>query len=345
MRGAPSLRAQDNLPDVLGRIEEEEASNDEQPNPEVLQDSSGQQLDRREVRLDSDPDGPITTPDIEAEAGRPPTSSSAVHESFGSLDEVPYGCSCNETNSVTSPGIPIVSHEDNSDWAAISPSRTSNQLYGRNQGRNFWINGIDEPAEGSSPFTLSTSSVVGCPSETSLYQTDLTVRTRPHLRELTPTLEMSLIQNYISQCASWCESTDNERHFSVKEVHHMMRCGPWRAAAMAISSRQRDLSDQTHPYQLSLELYQSAVKALIEAVTTVKVESGVLAGCVLLTVYEMMTVTYSDWERHLEGCAGIFRANNWNGSTRGLVGCCFWAYARIGELEQSVFVADCFLDS
>ena len=276
---------------------------------------------------------------MEPETRRQPSISPATYEEPStSLNEFLSSFIDIETRPQTSPSIPISSHEHTSHQAVVSPSPTFNRLNVRDQGRNFWLHDLDEEREGSSPSMVSSSSVVGCPSETSLYQTDVTVRTHPTPIDLTPNLEMGLIQNYTSQCASWFESTDSERHFSVKEIHYMMRCGPWRAAAIAISSRQRDLSDQTHPYQLSLELYQNAVKTLIEEVAPGKVESGVLAGCVLLTVYEMMSVTYSDWERHLEGCAGIFRANNWNGSTGGLVGCCFWAYARIGELATGLRV-------
>jgi len=142
--------------------------------------------------------------------------------------------------------------------------------------------------------------------------------------------EIALLQVYLAEPGPWIEAVDSERHFTIGNVHQLANCHSWRAAALALASRYRELSDPTYPGQASLELYQNALRELI-AYQPHYDDSGALAAAVLLFVYEMMTVEYIDWWRHLQGCAGIFLSHNWNGCTGGLVSSSFWAYVRSGD--------------
>jgi hypothetical protein len=88
----------------------------------------------------------------------------------------------------------------------------------------------------------------------------------------------------------------------------------------------------------SLHLYQLSVRLAIDSISGRFDCVGTLAGCVLLSVYEMMTVHYTDWRRHLQGCASIYKHNEWNGSTGGLISASFWNYAIIGMgLRSKIF--------
>ncbi|EME42393.1 hypothetical protein DOTSEDRAFT_73276 [Dothistroma septosporum NZE10] len=146
-------------------------------------------------------------------------------------------------------------------------------------------------------------------------------------------LELTLMKNYIEEVAPWFDAHTGKRYYSRIEVPSMLSCPPWRAAALAISAKNIELREKrilTEGHDsLPLHLYQLAVRLAIESMSGRFERVGTLAGCVLLSVYEMMTVTYDDWRRHVQGCASIYTHNRWNGSTGGLISGCFWDYARI----------------
>jgi hypothetical protein len=143
---------------------------------------------------------------------------------------------------------------------------------------------------------------------------------------------LELLQNYIHECASWFEITDRQRHFSLEYLQRMMHCLPWRTAALALSAKNLELRFPNTEWGApsSLELYQVAVRHAIAFLGEDPQDAGGLAGCLILAVYEMMTFALKDWTRHLQGCASILTSNNWNGSSEGLVGRCFWGFTRIG---------------
>ena len=153
-------------------------------------------------------------------------------------------------------------------------------------------------------------------------------------------LEMRLMRNYMHECAAWFDVQNSQRHYSKLDVPRMMNCPPWRAAALAVSAKNMELREGTRltSDSLSLHLYQLSVSLAIDSISGRFDCVGTLAGCVLLAVYEMMTVTYTDWRRHLQGCASIFTHNRWNGSTGGLITASFWNYARIGGWKSLLAV-------
>ncbi|KAH6999521.1 putative Zn(II)2Cys6 transcription factor [Ilyonectria destructans] len=132
---------------------------------------------------------------------------------------------------------------------------------------------------------------------------------------------------YLRETGTWCETTDSERHFTVKSVHLMMNSKAFAAAALALSSRQLD-TIKGHQQQTTLELYQYTIQNLIQQ-DPVEADTSVLAACTLLCVYEMMASSVSEWRRHLKGCAGLLKSRGWHGSSTGIVKACFWAFARI----------------
>ena len=152
-------------------------------------------------------------------------------------------------------------------------------------------------------------------------------------------LEVTLMHNYLTECAPWFDAHTGQQYYSRLEVQGALNCPPWRAAAMALSAKNIELRERRSLMQgshsLPLHLYQLAVRLTIDAMSGRFESVGTLAGCVLLCVYEMMTVTYTDWHRHLRGCASIYTHNHWNGSTGGLISCSFWAYARIGKAPNT----------
>ncbi|KAJ0416354.1 hypothetical protein BJY00DRAFT_317005 [Aspergillus carlsbadensis] len=142
---------------------------------------------------------------------------------------------------------------------------------------------------------------------------------------------LELLQNYIHECASWFDITDRQRHFSHEYLQRMMHCIPWRTAVLALSAKNLELRFPGTQWggPSSLELYQVAVRHAIAFLAQDPRDAGGLAGCLILAVYEMMTFTLKDWTRHLQGCASILTSNNWNSSSEGLAGRCFWGFTRI----------------
>ncbi|KAI5364810.1 putative fungal transcription factor [Septoria linicola] len=145
-------------------------------------------------------------------------------------------------------------------------------------------------------------------------------------------LEITLMHNYLTECAPWFDAHSAQLYYSRVEVSRMLKCPPWRAAALALSAKNIEMRD--HPSlipglkKLSLHLYSMAVRLAIESMSGRFEVVGTVAGCVLLCVYEMMTLTYLDWRRHVQGCASMYTHNGWNGSSGGLISGCFWDFAR-----------------
>lgn len=137
-----------------------------------------------------------------------------------------------------------------------------------------------------------------------------------------------LLDAYLRETSTWCETTDTLRHFSTKCSFVLIESDCFLAAALALASRQLDITTN-HPHSVSLELYQFTIRTLIERGSEA-LHSSTLASCVMLCVFEMMQSPVNEWRRHLQGCAQLFRARGWNGSSGGYAAACFWPFARIG---------------
>ncbi|KAF0330442.1 alkaline phosphatase family protein [Colletotrichum asianum] len=141
------------------------------------------------------------------------------------------------------------------------------------------------------------------------------------------TEQAHLMTAYLRETGTWCETTDSEKHFTVKSIHSMMESRAFMAAALALSSRQVDTL-RGRQRQTALELYQYTIRLLIYQDPS-EADTSILATCTLLCVYEMMASSVSEWRRHLNGCAGLLKSRNWKGCSKGIIKSCFWAFARI----------------
>ncbi|KAK2775674.1 alkaline phosphatase family protein [Colletotrichum kahawae] len=141
------------------------------------------------------------------------------------------------------------------------------------------------------------------------------------------TEQAHLMMAYLRDTGTWCETTDSEKHFTVKSIHSMMESRAFVAAALALSSRQVDTL-RGRQRQTALELYQYTIRLLIYQDPS-EADTSILATCTLLCVYEMMASSVSEWRRHLNGCAELLKSRNWKGCSEGIIKSCFWAFARI----------------
>ena len=198
---------------------------------------------------------------------------------------------------------------------------------------NSWVSGIHRIQFGQFSEVQLTSDDSPTPRET--FSDWASLKASPLVLEaLDSDLEVELLHNYVSECARWFDAHNGLNHYSRLETHRMMACPPWRAAALALSAKNIELRDKREltpgSSKLSIHLYDLAVELAIDSISGRFDVVGTLAGCVLLSVYEMMTVTYTNWRRHLQGCASIYSHRCWNGSTGGLISASFWDYARVG---------------
>ncbi|KAK6212686.1 hypothetical protein LQW54_004953 [Pestalotiopsis sp. IQ-011] len=115
-----------------------------------------------------------------------------------------------------------------------------------------------------------------------------------------------LITSYLQETGTWCETTDSDRHFTVRSVHELLRSPVFSAAALALYIIRRLISH--NPADNSL---------------------AALSCYVLLYVYEMMGSPVEEWRRHLRGCSIFLKNAPWTGNRVGIGKTCFWAFARI----------------
>lgn len=128
------------------------------------------------------------------------------------------------------------------------------------------------------------------------------------LKEVSPLPELELpiskieqshlMLAYLRHTGTWCETTDSDKHFTVKSIHHMMGSKAFVAAALSLSSRQQE-TIRGRQGQTALELYQYTIRVLIHQNPS-EADASVLAACTLLCVYEMMASDVSEWRRHLK---------------------------------------------
>lgn len=107
-----------------------------------------------------------------------------------------------------------------------------------------------------------------------------------------------LVQYHLSETATWCDTTDSLRHFAVLSAHDMLETEVFKAAALAVASRQLSMVGILDEDK-ALRCYQYTIQLLIRQDPS-RTNSSVLATCILLCVYEMMASNITDWRRHLK---------------------------------------------
>lgn len=107
-------------------------------------------------------------------------------------------------------------------------------------------------------------------------------------RALRTDMEVLLMHNYLTECAPWFDAHSAQLYYSRIEVPRMLKCPPWRAAALALSAKNIELRERRAltpgSESLPLHLYQLAVRLAIESMSGRFEVVGTLAGCVLLCV-------------------------------------------------------------
>jgi len=232
-----------------------------------------------------------------------------VTENLMSFSPIQYDLSAVRGMTEIGSGGETTSERDGSSDAVVSPTSFSSS------------------ASEQIPYSLYLLSKIGSGNRLAASEEEETeeeeVRLLSQPEPFTSVSDIELLRVYLREPGIWVEALDSARHFTIVDMQHMMNCLPFKSAALALASTIKDMTDASCPAYKSLELYQKAITDLIRC-RPMDDDGGVLAAAVLLFVYEMMAAKDVNWRRHLQGCAGMFLSHNWNGSTPGLVGSCFW---------------------
>lgn len=109
---------------------------------------------------------------------------------------------------------------------------------------------------------------------------------------------LTLLRSFLTESATWCETTDTSKQLSVVCAHDMLDHKIFKASALALACKQ--LSVTGYPVEdVALQLYQYTIQLLIQQ-NPDHTDAFILAACTLLCVYEMMASEVVDWRRHLK---------------------------------------------
>jgi hypothetical protein len=112
-----------------------------------------------------------------------------------------------------------------------------------------------------------------------------------------------LFRSFLAETATWCETTDTSKHFSVLCAHDVLENKIFKGSALALARRQLSMVGRGGR-STALQLYQYTIQLLIQQDPD---EAGpsILASCTLLCVYEMMASDVLNWRRHLKVCLSL----------------------------------------
>jgi hypothetical protein len=109
---------------------------------------------------------------------------------------------------------------------------------------------------------------------------------------------LDVLQSFITNSATWCETTDSHKNFSAALIHDIAAHKLCMAAALALTCRHRSVFDASYN-ETALKLYQYTIQLLIRQNPN-HTDPFVLTACILLCVYEMISADVADWRRHLK---------------------------------------------
>lgn len=109
-----------------------------------------------------------------------------------------------------------------------------------------------------------------------------------------------LFRAFLAETATWCETTDSSKHFSVLCAHDVLENKIFKGSALALARRQLSVVGRGGR-STALQLYQYTIQLLIQQ-DPEEAGPSILASCTLLCVYEMMASDVLNWRRHLKVC-------------------------------------------
>ncbi|CDK29796.1 unnamed protein product [Kuraishia capsulata CBS 1993] len=146
--------------------------------------------------------------------------------------------------------------------------------------------------------------------------------------QLAPEQEMVLLKNYVELLGGGLDMFDVDMTF-VRTIPTLTKdCEALRYAVLALSARHMETTVTNFPKHLTLQLYEASLRHLVPGYNRTTT-SSVIAACVILCVFQMMSSSPKTWRRHLEGCLMLFRSYNIHGFGSPLERGIFWTFIRM----------------
>ncbi|GME87638.1 hypothetical protein B5S28_g4119 [[Candida] boidinii] len=154
-----------------------------------------------------------------------------------------------------------------------------------------------------------------------------------------------LMKNYIDEVSTWLDMFNKDRHFGTIIPILAENCPALMYSILALSAKQYENTHSNYPKERALCLYQHALQQLVNTSSyNSKITSSVLAACVILCVFTMLSSSPKDWRKHLEGCCVLFKSYNVNGFSTPLDRSIFWCYIRMDVCSAVIGEQDTIVD-
>ena len=138
---------------------------------------------------------------------------------------------------------------------------------------------------------------------------------------------INYLKNWITECAPSLDKFDEALHFGVQVPIIAQTTPALLCAIFAFSAHQTERKNCLEASKDSLELYQESIRLLGPALQA-KTPNVLVTVCILACL-ELMSVSPSNWRRHIEGFATLVDHFNVHGFSGGLLQAVFWCYARM----------------
>ncbi|QKX59615.1 uncharacterized protein TRUGW13939_06752 [Talaromyces rugulosus] len=145
--------------------------------------------------------------------------------------------------------------------------------------------------------------------------------------------EFFFFENFVRRVSQWIDLFDPTSKFSTFVPHLAMRNAGLLNAILALSCRHLSLNpnlagDELPYREISLQYYYQTLHYVQKAMqySSYKISLELLATTLIISTYEMLSDSPTDWERHLEGVFLIQRSQVIQGESEGLKCAVWWAW-------------------
>ncbi|KAJ9133450.1 Zn(II)2Cys6 transcription factor [Pleurostoma richardsiae] len=153
--------------------------------------------------------------------------------------------------------------------------------------------------------------------------------------------ENILFRRFAEHAASWLDVLDSQKHFSTYAIRLALRNMGLMKAILALSARHAAVSQtiiqgsRQLPPTTSASAHAQAIQYYYETLHYLQtalqhrsytLSEEILATAIIISTYEMLDESASNWQRHLKGVFWIQRSQDVNGCSGGLRQAVWWAW-------------------
>ncbi|KAI0153698.1 putative Zn(II)2Cys6 transcription factor [Pestalotiopsis sp. NC0098] len=146
--------------------------------------------------------------------------------------------------------------------------------------------------------------------------------------------EATLFRTFAERASLWLDIFDPRRHFSTYATRLALRNVGLMKAILALCARHREISEAnagiTRDSSLAVQYYYETLHYLQNALqyNSYTHSEELLGTALVISTYEMLDSSDTNWKRHLKGVFWIQRSQDVNGASGGLRQSVWWAWLR-----------------